>query len=303
MQLRFLSPVISRRSIVTSRWSPVIILVCSTAVASIAGITDTSRASAQMFVAHRGASFDAPENTLAAFQLAWQQGADAVEGDFYLSKDGQIVCIHDKTTKRTAGVELVVADATLDELKRLDVGRWKSEEFVGQRIPTLLEVLATVPQGKKIFIEIKCGPEIVEPLKTQLSQCSLSSEQLVIICFNRDVVTAAKQQLPNIKCQWLVSYDRDKDDGQWRPSLESVLDTAEKIQADGIDTNANLDVVDERFVEQLRDAELQFHCWTVNDPQVGVRMCTLGVDSITTDRPLWLREQLESSRESAAASP
>ena len=81
-----------------------------------------------VIVAHRGASFDAPENTLAAFRLAWQQGADAIEGDFYLSKDNQIVCIHDADTKRTAVVSRQVAESTLAELRELDVGRssWPS---------------------------------------------------------------------------------------------------------------------------------------------------------------------------------
>ena len=76
-------------------------------------------------VAHRGASLDAPENTLAAFRLAWSQGADAIEGDFRLTKDGRIACLHDDTTQRTAGLDLTVADSTLAELRELDVGSWK----------------------------------------------------------------------------------------------------------------------------------------------------------------------------------
>lgn len=69
-------------------------------------------------VAHRGASHDAPENTLAAFELAWEQGADAIEGDFHLTQDGHIVCLHDKDTKRTAGKKLVVGKSSLEELRK-----------------------------------------------------------------------------------------------------------------------------------------------------------------------------------------
>ena len=69
-------------------------------------------------IAHRGASHDAPENTLAAFRLAWEQGADGIEGDFRLSRDGEIICLHDATTRRTAGIDLVVADATLARTTR-----------------------------------------------------------------------------------------------------------------------------------------------------------------------------------------
>jgi len=75
-----------------------------------------------LIVAHRGASADAPENTLAAFQEAWRQGADAIEGDFWLTKDGRIVTLHDATTKRTAIKEFIVAETDWTTLKDLDVG-------------------------------------------------------------------------------------------------------------------------------------------------------------------------------------
>ncbi|MDA1056051.1 MAG: glycerophosphodiester phosphodiesterase family protein, partial [Planctomycetota bacterium] len=79
----------------------------------------------QLIIAHRGGSHDAPENTLAAFRLAFEQGADGIEGDFYLTRDNRIVCIHDADTKRVADKTLVVAESSLAELKRLDVGSWK----------------------------------------------------------------------------------------------------------------------------------------------------------------------------------
>src|SRR4051812_33505820 len=78
-------------------------------------------------VAHRGASYDAPENTVAAIKLAWEQKADASEFDVYLTKDGQIVISHDANTKRTTGVDKKVAEQTLEEIRRLDAGKWKGE--------------------------------------------------------------------------------------------------------------------------------------------------------------------------------
>src|SRR6478672_5367982 len=102
-------------------------------------------------IAHRGASFDAPENTLAAIRLGWDQGADGVEFDVRLSRDGQIVVIHDADTRRVANVDRLVSDQTVDELRQLDVGRWKGPQFAGERIPTLAEVLAIVPAGKTAF--------------------------------------------------------------------------------------------------------------------------------------------------------
>ena len=119
-------------------------------------------------VGHRGASYDAPENTLASIRLAWQQQADAVEFDVWQSKDGQIVLLHDKDTKRTAGVEGKVDERTYAELSRLDVGSWKSPEFAGEKIATLSEALKLTPAGKRVFIEVKCGPEVVPELKRVL---------------------------------------------------------------------------------------------------------------------------------------
>ena len=132
----------------------------------------------QEIVAHRGASADAPENTLAAFKLAWEQGADAIEGDFYLSADHEIVCIHDKDTERTAPGQAVrkVSESTLDQLKQLDVGKWKGERFQGERIPTIEEVFAVIPKGKKILIEIKCGPEIKSRLLKEFGEGITSIE-------------------------------------------------------------------------------------------------------------------------------
>ncbi|RMF37016.1 MAG: glycerophosphodiester phosphodiesterase, partial [Planctomycetota bacterium] len=94
-------------------------------------------ASAQKIIAHRGASFDFPENTLVAFRHAWEQGADGIEGDFYLTADGQIVCIHDPDTERTGGQQLMVEQSTLEQLRGLEYGSWKDRRFAGESIPTL----------------------------------------------------------------------------------------------------------------------------------------------------------------------
>ena len=112
-------------------------------------------------IAHRGASFDAPENTLAAVQLAWKQNADAVEIDVQFSKDGHIVVIHDEDTRKTAGVRRKVSAQTLAELKALDIGAWKHKKWSGERIPTLAEAFAVIPADKRLFVEIKCGPECI----------------------------------------------------------------------------------------------------------------------------------------------
>jgi glycerophosphoryl diester phosphodiesterase len=245
----------------------------------------------QTIVAHRGASHDAPENTLAAFKLAWEKGADAIEGDFYLTKDGQIVCIHDETTRRTGSANLRVAHSTLNELRALEVGSWKDSRWKDERIPTLREVLATVPRGKRLLIEIKCGVEIVLPLKKVLMKSRLRRGQVAIIAFSADVIAACKRALPKIPAFWLTSFKKDSS-GAWQPSLASVLQTLGRIRADGLDCKAH-EVVDAAFVRQLRKRKLEFHVWTVDDPEVARRFKALGVDSITTNRPAFLREALD----------
>lgn len=252
----------------------------------------TTPLQAQLIVAHRGASHDAPENTVAAFNLAWEQNADAVEGDFYLTRDGKIACIHDKTTKKTAGKEIKVADATLAELQKLEYGAWKHAKYKGEPLPTLDDALKTVPAGKKIFIEIKCGPEIVPALKAALKKSSLKPEQTIVIAFDEEVIAAVKQTIPGIKAFWLTSFKLDAQTGKWTPSVGSILGTLKKIKADGLDCKAEPKVVTKAFVKKIRAAGMELHCWTINDAKLARKFQKLGFDSITTDRPAFLRKAL-----------
>jgi len=248
----------------------------------------------QEIVAHRGASHDAPENTLAAFRLAWEQGADAIEGDFRLTADGQVVCLHDADTKRVTGetVNWKVSDVTFEKLRTLDVGRWKGESFAGERIPTLAEVLGVVPPGKKLFLEIKGGPELVEPIRRVLISSGFNLKQIVIIAFNEDTVVEVRRRLPDVKVYWLVSYKQDKATGRWTPTVDEVFQTLARIRPHGLDTEGNPEVVDRAFVERLRREGYEFHVWTIDQGDRARLFRDLGVDSITTNRPAFVREEL-----------
>ncbi len=248
-------------------------------------------AQAQLIVAHRGASHDAPENTLAAFRLAWDRQADAIEGDFYLTEDGQIACIHDKTTKRVAPQqpEMTVAKSTLQQLRTLDVGRWKHPRYAAERIPTLEEVLATVPAGKQIFVEIKCGPEILPELERQLASSKLKPEQIVIICFDEAVVKQARAMMPQYNANWLTSYKQAGPSRNWTPTRADVLASLKRTGATGLGTHGNLDVIDQPFVDAIRAAGFEFHVWTINDPVTARTFKSYGVQSVTTDRPALIR--------------
>jgi len=247
----------------------------------------TCTANSQMIVAHRGASFDAPENTIAAFKLAWEQGADAIEGDFHLTSDNQIVCIHDKTTLRTSPnvPELVVAETKLSGLQKLDSGSWKDKRFANERMPTLEQVLATVPAGKKIFVEVKCGVEIVPQLKKTLEDSGLADDQIVIICFNKTVIKSVRQQMPQYKANWLTSYKNENEQQEWRPTPKSVLSTLNDTLATGLGTQFNTIVVDKALVNSVHKAGKEFHVWTVDDIDELKTAINFKVDSITTNRP------------------
>jgi glycerophosphoryl diester phosphodiesterase len=241
-----------------------------------------------LIVAHRGASHDAPENTLPAFRLAWEQGADAIEGDFFLTKDNRIVCIHDKSTERLAGRKLIVKESTLEQLQELDVGIKKGEKFKGARIPTIGQVFATIPEGKKIFIEIKCGKEIIPPLLKAIKASGLKDEQVTMICFNAEVVRIFKAQAPRHKVYWLTNFKRN-DDGVWSPSLETVLQTLKSTQADGLDSHHGIPA---HAAKRIQREGFEWHVWTVNDLKAARRLKELGVQSITTDRPDFLVKSL-----------
>lgn len=248
-----------------------------------------------VIVAHRGASHDAPENTIAAFELAWQQNADAIEGDFHLTADGQIVCLHDKNTRRTAPQQpdRKVAEASLEELRSLDVGSWKSAQFAGEAIPTLREVLDTVPDDKQIYVEIKCGTELLPELKRQLESCRLRPEQIVLICFNATVIAEARRTMPQYEANWLTSYRLNPATQQFSPTVSSILKTLQESSASGFGTQANMQVVTGEFIRAIAELGRDVHVWTVDDPADARELQKRGVRSVTTNRPAEIRAALE----------
>ncbi|MFO0871181.1 MAG: glycerophosphodiester phosphodiesterase [Pirellulales bacterium] len=240
-------------------------------------------------IAHRGASHDAPENTLRALRLGFEQQSDAGELDVWVSRDGVPVVIHDADTKRVAGVPRKVSEQTLAELQALDVGSWKGAHFAGERIPTLREALAIVPAGRRLFVEIKCGVEGVPAILRVLQESAMPAPQLVIISFSSAVVAAAKQARPDLHAYWIVAWKKDKEGRE--PRIEQLIEQARRSSADGLDLSDHPQI-DAEVVSQVRAANLRLYVWTVDDAAAARRLARLGVDGITTNRPGWLREQL-----------
>jgi len=240
-------------------------------------------------IAHRGASYDAPENTVASFELGWKQHADAGELDVWMSKDGKIVVFHDENTKRIANVDRRVTDQTFAELRALDAGAWKGAAWKGEKIPSLEETLATLPVGKRLFIEIKCGAEVLPELERVLRDSGKTAAQLAIIGFGYETMKAAKARFPQIRVFWLASPEKERRGA--KPSIEEIVLKAKAARVDGLDLSFKF-AIDAPFVARVKEAGLQLYVWTVDDAKVARNLAGLGVDGITTNRPQWLRAQL-----------
>jgi glycerophosphoryl diester phosphodiesterase len=244
-------------------------------------------------IAHRGASATAPENTVAAFRAAWQEGADGIENDWRLTRDGRIVCLHDATVDRTTDGKGAVAALSFEEVRRLDAGRWKGEKWKGERVPTLAEMLAVVPAGKRTFLDIKVGPEIIPPLKREIEAAAVPANRLAIIAFNPAVIAAATAAMPGIKAYWLYAFTRNQ--GKWSATPDELVARLRALKADGVDlelTAESLEVVGD-LAGKLKAAGLELLFWTVDDPALARRARALGARAITTNRPALLRAALK----------
>lgn len=245
-------------------------------------------------IAHRGASADAPENTLAAIQLAWQQGADAAEIDVQLTADGQLVAIHDETTLRTGGVDWEVKGRTLAELKTLEVGSWKSPQFNREPIPTLAEVLDIIPVGKRLFIEVKCEADAIPELIRVLSAAKLARQQTVLIGLDFDTIIAVKAALPDRLAFWVTEqFVTGEANSSLRPTTSDLIQHALAAGLNGLDINdrAERQCGD---IALIRQAGLRTCIWTVNSVERARWLRDEGIESITTDVPAKLIAGLKS---------
>jgi glycerophosphoryl diester phosphodiesterase len=244
-----------------------------------------------LIIAHRGESYDAPENTMAAIDLAWERDAEAVEIDVQHSKDGEVVVIHDLNTKRLAGIYKNVKDQTLEELRSLDVGTWKSAKFMGEKIPVIEEVLQSLPAGKKLIIEIKSGVKTIPILKQKLECANLELNQIEIIGFDLETMIAAREAFLEHKVLWLLDLDYTWQSKLFGPSIKNGIALAKKHKFEGLNVWAGK-MLDKSMIDQIHDAGLLAYCWTLDDLEKAKKLLDWGIDAITTNRAHWIKRHL-----------
>lgn len=262
-------------------------------VGGLALLALTDPAMGQWIIAHRGASHDAAENTIAAFRLAWQQDADGIEGDFYLTSDDEIVCIHDRDTERTANMKLFVENSTLSQLRELEYGSWKSSEFLGEPIPTLEEVIETVPDRKRLVIELKSDQRIIPKLVETLRHHQGKPIEFVVITFYAATAGEFKQRMPSIKTHWLTGFKLSTPLSTYRPTAAEIAKTVAEAGVDGVGMDGMSEIIDANFIAELRaDGCAEFHVWTVDNVEVAKIFQALGAVGITTNVPAVMKPAL-----------
>ncbi len=227
-------------------------------------------------VAHRGASADAPENTLAAYRRALELGADAAECDVRVSRDGEVVLLHDNRLDRTTDGTGRVGTKSLRELSRLDAGTWHGLDYAAESVPTLAQVFDTVDGQMTLFVELKAGDRLVERVAAVLSDRDPRvRQQVVLLSFRPRLLRRAHELMPDVPTLLL------RDGGG---SLDPAL--VRRARAAGVQAVGLSDPGARRNgIRRLREAGLGVFVYTVDDPERARELLDWGVDGIITNDP------------------
>jgi len=235
-----------------------------------------------LVLGHRGASADAPENTLAAFRLAMEQGADGVELDVRRCATGEVVVFHDEDVQRIAGVPLRVAEVPWAALRGLDAGGWKGERFRGERIPLLEEVLEAVP-GAYLNVELK-GEEDREGLAVATAEVLRRAgrvDRVLVSSFDARLLRRFGRAAPQLPRGFLF---------EGRAGLLRAALVAPLLRPAAVHPGAAL--ATPARVRRWVSRGLKVNVWTVDDPTEVGRLAALGVAALITDFPGRVRSQL-----------
>jgi len=246
-----------------------------------------------LIIAHRGASADAPENTLPAFREALRQKADLIELDLHLSADGIPVVIHDAKLERTTNGQGKVADRTVAELQQLDAGSWFAPQFATATIPTLAEVLHSLPNTAKWLLELKNDAEgnpypNLLPAVMRVIAAEGAEGRCYLQAFDRSYLADFQEMGSSIPFGKLLL-------GSW-PGLGLHFDRSFGIGSGATSetwaVNPYFPTLTPKKVAKLQQLGYKVCPFTVNQLPTALKMAQMGVDGIITDRPGHMRTQL-----------
>lgn len=241
--------------------------------------------------AHRGNHDDelAPENTLEAFENAWNLSINGVELDIRLTADNQVVVFHDNDTGHLADQRVAISKCTLQNLKDIpiyDRYRRLNKQFT---IPSLKDVLDKAPANKKIYIELKCGREIIDPLLDIFKSRQKILKQVIFIGFSNIPMKRVSEAFPDNET-YLIYRKKDA------PHPEPIIREALKCNVAGVDIQS-CEYITNNFVNTIKEQGLSVHTYLVNNyekkPDLILQILKSGVNSITTNRPKWLTKIIE----------
>ena len=226
----------------------------------------------RLVIAHRGASGTRPENTLVAFRRAQELGAHMIELDVQLTRDREVVVMHDRTLRRTAGVRGRVASRTLTELRQLEVGSWFAPAYANERLPTLREVLESV--ALPVNVELKArGDDGLEARALEVVEAAEASWRVVFSSFDAESLVRLRRRSDSAEIAILWSYRR----------LTPALRLAARVRATALHLRKEITV--SAGVGAAVAQGLQVRAWTVNDPGESARLADMGVSGVFTDFP------------------
>ena len=238
-----------------------------------------------IIVAHRGASGMAPENTMEAFRLGVEVGADAIELDVHLTADGQLAVIHDETLDRTTDRSGLVADLTMDEIREADAGaRFARPDDSGHpvagkglRVPTLPEVFEWLPETTGLVIEIKARAAADAVVRTIGGHPALTDGRISVISFDEAAIDRVHELDPSIRTGYLVAP------GQ--PIDEAFAWTSGHGHTGVHPWEADLGVDPLTILAQAKILGLEVGCYVVNDPDRMQFLSDTGLWGFVTDVP------------------
>ncbi|UJF31925.1 glycerophosphodiester phosphodiesterase [Paenibacillus hexagrammi] len=237
-----------------------------------------------LIIGHRGAAGEAPENTLASFELALKQGADGIELDVHLTQDGQIVVCHDPTLNRTTNGTGYIVQQSLESIQQLDAGAWFGDAFRGERVPTLREVFEAVPEGKLINVEVKHAYEgRMEHVLLSFLRRSGRMQDVVVSSFDHKCIKRLKVSEPELQVGLLYAAN-----------LIDHSAYAELLGVEVYSLHPHYEGIGASDIKLAVEKGLHVYPYTVNREEEYRRLIEAGVSGIITDFPARLADVIGS---------